>query len=136
MGIRGPFRFYFNPAPFRDLNGIPGGAIGNAGAAARALLLIHKTGPFLQGHLKISRSPFHALYITERDDLDILVSADLNKPGGLRAHGTIVCGKCLVELRHHAADGRLVIGKIHLDAALRQVKGSLHAADSTADDQC
>ncbi len=50
------------------------------------------------------------------------------------AHGAVVGGERLVQLRHVPADGRLLFDEIDLEALLGEIERSLHPRDATTDD--
>ena len=54
----------------------------------------------------VAKFTFHPVDIGISQDFYIGMSVALNELGGLDAHGAVIGGKCLVELRHLSADGR------------------------------
>ena len=50
------------------------------------------------------------------------------------AHGAVVCGKRLVELRHVAADGRLPFYQVHDDTVVCEIERCLDATNPGPDD--
>ena len=84
---------------------------------------------------EVPRLPLDRFELGERDQLDVLVSPHLDEPRSERAHRAIVRREGLVELRHHAADGRLPLQQIRLESGVGQIQGRLHASDPGTDDE-
>ena len=103
-----------------------------ASAATRAFRRVNKTRLLLDADREIPRLAFDAFHLTQGENLDVLVPADLDQARRHGAHRAIVGGKSLVELRHDSANGRATLGQIHLDAAVREIEGCLHAANTAS----
>ncbi len=106
-----------------------------ASAATRAFRRVNKTRLLLDADREIPRLPLDAFHLTQGENLDVLVPADLDQARRHGAHRAIVGGKSLVELRHDSANGRAALGQIHLDAAVGEIEGCLHAADTASHNQ-
>ena len=111
------------------------GADGGAVAAAGALVDIDVARVLADDGAEVARLAVHALDIGAGHDLDVGVAARLHQVGREDAHGAVVGGEGLVELRHAPADGRAVLDQVDLEPGRRQVERSLHAADAGADNQ-
>ena len=65
---------------------------------------------------------------------DVGMAARLDQARRDGAHGAVVGGEGLVELRHVSADGGLGFDQIHLEALIGQIERGLHPGDAAADD--
>ena len=65
---------------------------------------------------------------------DVGVAARLDQARRYGAHGAVVGGEGLVELRHVSTDSRLSFDEIHLKALIGQIERGLHPGDAAADD--
>ncbi len=106
-----------------------------ARAATRTFRRVHKTRLLLDADREIPRLPIDALHLAQGENVDVLVPADLDQTRRHGAHRAIVGGKSFVELRHDPANSRAAFAQIHLDAAVGQIEGRLHAADTASHDQ-
>ena len=102
-------------------------------AAAGALGRVHITRFFAQGDLEVARLTAHLLDFGEGVDLDVEMPPALHQLGGDDAHGAVVGGKGLVQLRHDAADGGLGFHQMHVESGVGQVQGGLDAGHAAAD---
>jgi hypothetical protein len=84
----------------------------NTVSAAGALLSIHASGPFPHPYGKTSGPAGNRLQFRKGQKLYISVPAGFHKLGRQNAHGTIICGKGFVELRHGTAYGGLIFHQI------------------------
>jgi len=62
------------------------------------------------------------------------VPPGLDQLGRDSAHGAVVGGEGLVELGHLAANGRLRLDQVDLEAPLGEIERGLHPGDAAADD--
>ena len=72
--------------------------------------------------LKITDLAFDALHVGHGVKIDIQMATGFHQLGRDDAHGAIVGGKGLVQLRHHAADGRILFRQDDPIAGVGQVK--------------
>ena len=93
------------------------GAIATTGA----FIQVHEAGALMHQRGEIARLATQFLQLGTGDDLDIQVAATFHQLGGHDAHGAVVGGESLVQLGHDAADGRLLLQQIDLEARLGQV---------------
>ena len=95
--------------------------LGAACATPGAPRLVNKTRvlPYRDG--EVASLARNALNLAQREGLNVLMASYLHQARGHRAHGAIVRREGLVELRHHAADRRLALDQIDLDAGAGQV---------------
>ena len=121
--------------PLVEFGGQRNGTIRRASAATGAFRRIDKTRLPLDTDREIPRKAIDPFHLTQGKNVDVLVSANLDQTRRHGAHGAIVGGKSLVELRHDTANGRAPLGQIHLDAAVGEIEGCLHAADSASYNQ-
>jgi hypothetical protein len=70
-----------------------------------ALTRVYVPGTVYQGHVKSSNFPFHPFHFSIRNDVDILVTADLDQFRGDYSHGAVIGRKGFIQLRHEAAYG-------------------------------
>jgi len=70
-------------------------------------------------------------------NLYVLVPTDhgFHHLGGNHAHGAIPCRECLIQHDHGATDGGIALSDMHLEPAVCQIKGCLHAANAAPDNQ-
>jgi hypothetical protein len=62
------------------------------------------------------------------------MSTDIDHPRGEYSHGTIVCGKGLVQLGHPSAYARSFLDQIDLVTHVGEINGNLHPGYAAADD--
>jgi hypothetical protein len=72
--------------------------------------------------LEAARRAFESGELGVGDDLDVEVAPDLDQLGGQRAHRAVVGGEGLVELRHVAAEGWLLLDQIDLVPPLGKIE--------------
>jgi hypothetical protein len=65
------------------------------------------------------------------DELDVQMPADLDQFGRDDSHGTVIGGKCLVQLGHQPSNGRGFFKKIDVITGFREVEGGLHTRDAS-----
>src|SRR5208337_410728 len=70
-----------------------------AGATTRTFRRVHKTRLLLDTDREIPRLPLDAFHLTQGENVDVLVPADLDQTRRHGAHCAIVGGKSFVELR-------------------------------------
>ena len=68
--------------------------------AARALILIYKTGLVYESSREVTRLAFKGFYLRVRDDIYIQMPADLDQFGRDDSHRAVVSRKCLIQLGH------------------------------------
>jgi len=61
-------------------------------------------------NVKVSLFAVNSRDFGESEQFDIDVPADLDQLGGDNSHGAVIGGECLVQLRHHPANGT---GSLH-----------------------
>ncbi len=108
-------------------------AVLDARAAPRALVLDDAPGLLRERDREVSGLSFDAVDFRVGEYLDVGVSVALDELRRFDAHGAVVGGKGLVELRHLAADGRQLLDQVDLEARGGKVQGGLNAADPTTD---
>jgi hypothetical protein len=59
--------------------------------------------------------------------------ADLDQFGGDNSHGAIVGRKGLVELSHHASDGRAFLYQVYQESGIGQIQGRLDPGNAGSD---
>ena len=111
------------------------GAHPDAFAAAGAFAHVHEPGLAAQEDLKIP-GPAPDLYgLGGRLDRDQGVAGNLQHPGTQDAHGAVVGGKGLVQLRHPAADGEARFHQGHRQPHGRHLQGGLDTGNAAAHHQ-
>jgi len=86
------------------------GAFLSTQAAGNAFVRVHIAGVLEDAHLKISFFAVNGCDFGEGEQFDVDVPADLDQLGGDNSHGAVIGGECLVQLRHHPANGT---GSLH-----------------------
>jgi hypothetical protein len=79
-----------------------------------AFVDINVSGLFAETDLQVSLFPLDGFYSGARMDLNIDVPADLDQFRGYDSHGTIIRGKCLVQLGHYPANRRALFYKMYI----------------------
>ncbi len=74
--------------------------------AACALVEIYIAGMLDDSCLEMTLFPLEFAEFRCREKLDVQVPADLDQFGRNNSHGAVIGGECLVQLRHHPANGR------------------------------
>jgi len=77
--------------------------------------------PFPDGYLEVSRFAFNGFKIRIGDEFDIQMPADLDQFGRYDSHGTVICGKGLVQLGHGPSNGRTFLQQIDVISGIGQV---------------
>ena len=80
-------------------------AVLDTGRTTRTYVLVDVSGLPIQGYPEVSRFPFDTDDFGIGQDVNIGMSAAFDELGRFNAHGAVIGGKCLVELRHLAANG-------------------------------
>ncbi len=111
------------------------GANPGALAAAGALVHVHEPGPPAQEDLKIPGPAPDLHGLGGRLDRDQGVAGDFQHPGAQDAHGAVVGGEGLVQLRHPAADGEARFRQGHRQPRGRHLQGGLDAGNAAAHHQ-
>ena len=111
------------------------GADPGAVAAAGALAHVHEPGPPAQEDLKIPGLAPDLYGPGGRLDGDQGMAGDLQHPGAQDAHGAVVGGEGLVQLRHQAADGETRFRQGHRQPHGRHLQGGLDAGNAAAHHQ-
>jgi hypothetical protein len=105
------------------------------GAAGDALLKVHETGmpedidfeaPFLSPDVH---------HLTQREEFDVEMPADLDQFGGKDSHGTIVRGKGLVQLGHDPSNGWRSLRQIDEVSRVGEVERRLHPRNAASHHQ-
>ncbi len=106
------------------------GALLGAKSAGGAFFGIDVAGvlPDLDG--EPPRRAAEAHHFRRGQDLDIPVVGAVYQLGGDDAHGAVVGGKGLVQLRHDPADGRILFHQVDVKSGVGQVQGGLDAGDA------
>ena len=102
-------------------------------AAGRALVQIHVARALSQFDLEVTGLARNPLHLGQGVEVDVQVPPGFDQLGRYDAHGAVVGGKRLVELGHHAADGRLLLDHMHQIARVGHIQGRLNARDSSSD---
>jgi hypothetical protein len=79
-----------------------------------AFVRVHIAGVLEYAHLKISFFTVNGSDFGEGKQFDIDVPADLDQLGGDNSHGAVIGGECLVQLRHHPANGTGSLHKVYV----------------------
>jgi hypothetical protein len=82
------------------------GAVLETGRTPRTFVLINVSGLSVQGYPEVPRFALDPDNFGIAQNVYVGMSAAFNELGRDNAHGAVIGGKCLVELRHLAADGR------------------------------
>ncbi len=115
----------------RDFLGTDPDAVATAGALAH----VHKPGAPAQEDLEIPGLAPDLQNLGGGLDRDQGMAGDLQHPGAEDAHGAIVGGKGLVQLRHQAADGQTRFHQGDRQARGRHLQGRLDAGNAAAHHQ-
>ena len=127
------------PAPARKSFVVIGrnfeGTVRRAQPARRALLFHDPSRPSLDDGSEVAGLTFEGHYLAAHEELHVRVPPHLHELRRHDAHGAVIGRECLVELRHLAADVRLLIDQVDLEAGFDEVEGSLHPPDAASDHQ-
>jgi hypothetical protein len=96
---------------------------------------VNVPGFFLNLNFQISLFPFNTFYGGAGMDLNIDMPADLDQFRRNNSHGTVIGGKCLIQLRHGPADGRAFFHQVNVVAGICQIQSGLHTGNASAHDQ-
>ena len=102
-------------------------------AAGSAFVHIDKTRLFSNGDGEIASLAVNPAHLRLGEQFDVQMASGLHQLGRDDAHGAVVGGEGLVQLGHHAADGRLALHQVDLITAIGQVQRGLDAGDTAAD---
>jgi hypothetical protein len=69
------------------------------------------------------------------DEFDVKMPADLDQLGRNNSHGALVCGKGLIQLRHHSAHSRGFFDQVNIKASVGKIQGRLNACYTAAGNQ-
>jgi hypothetical protein len=100
-----------------------------------AFINVNVPGFFVDLNLQITLFSFDALDGGAGMDLDVNMPADLDQFRRYDSHGTIIGGKCFIQLRHGPANGRAFFHQVNEVAGIRQIQSGLHAGNAPAHDQ-
>ena len=109
-------------------------AIFYANGTAGAFVLNYVSWFLNQRYIEITSLTVNALDLSICQDLYVWVPADLDQLGRKNSHRAVVGRIGLVKLGHMPADGRRFFDQIDPVTSSCQIKRSLNAADSAADD--
>ncbi len=126
---------FFVICPSGGLRLIHDRAVFDARPASGAQIHVDASGAFSYLHFEIARGAFNGFQIRVCDQLDVQMPADLDQYGRDDSHGTVVGGKCFVQLRHDAPDGRRFFEKVNVISGIRQIQGGLHSRNTATDDK-
>ena len=106
-----------------------------ARAAAGANILVDKAGLAANFHVEIADEAAHLFDLRVGVDVNFFVLRAVDHFGGQNARCAVKRRERLVDLRHFAADGRLLLDDIDLKTGLRDIECRLNARDAAADDK-
>jgi hypothetical protein len=95
---------------------------------------INRARVFVNSDPEVPGSAFNFFHLGQGMDPDVFVSLDIHHLGREDAHGAVVGGKRLVELRHMAANRRLPLYQVDDNAMVCEVERSLDAGNPGPDD--
>jgi hypothetical protein len=110
-------------------------AVFNAAPASGAEIHIDAACSFFDLHLEISRGALHGFQIRIGDKFYVQMPADLDQFWGDNSHGTIICGKGLIQLSHYSPYGRAFFKEVDVVSGVSQIKGGLHPGNPGTNDQ-
>lgn len=84
---------------------------------------------------EITRCALYLFDFAERYKLNVQMPADLDQYRRDNSHRTVIGGECLVQLRHHPANGGRFFEKVNVVSGICQIKGGLHAGNTATYDQ-
>ena len=96
---------------------------------------VNVPGLFQDLNFQVTLFSFDALDCGAGMDLDIDMPADLDQFRRYNSHGTVIGGKCLIQLRHGPADGRAFFHQVNKVAGICQIQSGLHTGNASAYDQ-
>lgn len=83
----------------------------------------------MNGDFQISLFAFDAFNRGAGVNLNVDMPADLDQFRGNNSHGTIIGGKCLIQLRHGPTNGRAFFHQVNEVAGIRQIQCGLHSGN-------
>ena len=89
--------------------------------ATGAFVFLNVTGLSADRDLEISDFAVNLFYFTVGQEFDIGMSTDIQHLRREYSDGTIVCGECLVQMGHLAANAWQAFNQVYLDAHIREV---------------
>jgi hypothetical protein len=110
-------------------------AVFYAAPASGAEIHIDAACSFFDLHLEISRGALHGFQIRIGDKFYVQMPADLDQFRGDNSHGTIICGKGLIQLSHYSPYGRAFFKEVDIVSGVSQIKGGLHPGNPAPNDQ-
>jgi len=110
------------------------GAVLHAGIAAGADIFSDVSWLLDEGDVEIPGFPFNSVDLGVGEDLYVGMPVAFDELRGLDAHGAVIGGEGLVELRHLAADGGRLLHQIDLVARGGEIEGGLDTADPSPHD--
>jgi hypothetical protein len=75
-----------------------------------------------KGGFKFARLTHHIYYLGVGENFDIRMPTCLNQFRGDRAHGAVIGGEGLIQLRHFPTDGGFRFDQMNLKSLVSQVK--------------
>jgi len=94
-----------------------------AGSAGDTLERIHETGTFEDLDLEVPLFSAQIHHLTEREEFDVKMPADLDQFRGKDSHGAIIGGEGLVQLRHDPSNRGRFLHQIDVVSRVCKVKG-------------
>jgi hypothetical protein len=110
-------------------------AVFHTAPASGAEIPIDAACSFFDLHLEISRAALHGFQIRIGDKFYVQMPADLDQFRGDNSHGTIICGKGLIQLSHYSPYGRAFFKEVDVVSGVSQIKGGLHPGNPAPNDQ-
>ena len=104
--------------------------------AAAAHISLHTACFFADGHIKITHKAAYAFYLAIGIERNIFMICRIHHLRCQDAGRAVECREGFVELRHTAADCRLLLHNIYLISCFRNIQRRLNTGDTTADNQC
>ena len=106
----------------------------DAVAAAGAGIHIDIARVLADGDPEVPCFAVDSFHLGKGMDFNICMSLDIDHFRGKDAHGAVVCGKRLVELRHVAADGRFPLYQVDNDSMVCEIESGLDTGNPGPDD--
>ena len=105
-------------------------------AAAAAHISLHAACLFADCHIKIAHEAAHAFYLAIGIERNIFMVCCIHHLRCQDAGRAVECREGFVELRHTAADCRLLLHNINLVACFRNIQRRLNTGNTAAYNQC
>ena len=105
-------------------------------AAAAAHINLHAACLFADGHIEIANKTAYAFYLAICIERNIFMVCCIHHLRCQDAGRAVECREGFVELRHTAADCRLLLHNINLVACFRNIQRRLNTGNTAADNQC